>query len=110
MNRRGFLTGLLAAPVLVRASSLEYVPRQLIAPQAMTVHEVALRQYTLLAEHARFHRLGRTLGESLFDTFCLPSELLQELPMRPSSHLQLRYGSVPVARTHIPAVKWRTLT
>jgi len=36
MQRRAFLSGLLAAPMVVRASSLEYLPkRQLIIPQGL---------------------------------------------------------------------------
>lgn len=44
IERRGFLIGLLASPALVRASSLDFVPRAVPTPGVMTLEDMIALQ------------------------------------------------------------------
>lgn len=69
MNRRGFLLGILAAPVLVRASSLDYVPRGVV------LHKPGWRLYEIPDPHVDSIQYWRLAGDSVSGGWRITSPL-----------------------------------
>lgn len=84
MNRRKFLSGMLAAPLIIQAPVLDYVPRRVLRPNSLTLVE--------FVKHVE--KIG-SWEKEILGWCAAPCEHLRDLPMKSvsASEIRMRYES-----------------